>query len=329
MTSRSIRPNGPPRDQDARRTPSRGKRTWLQGRKLEPLVALLLMAIVFGASFPATKVALGSFTPVQVIFLRFSVSALLFLVLTPWFPMPTLDRQGCLGAFALATLEPIAYFFLEAEGLRHTLASTAAILISTIPVLVLILEAVLLRSRVLAREIVLVFVSIVGTVILLTAGGAERAVGGSARGNLLILAAALAASLYTVFARHIMTRYSPVAMTRIQSFYAAALYLPFAGWDFIRGAQSGITVEAVGVIVFLGLGCSFGGYLLLNYALSRVSATIVGAYANVIPVVATAIAFLFLGERLFITQLLGGVLVIGSVTILTARPGCKQRLDKA
>ena len=281
--------------------------------------AMTGMAVLFGASFVATKVALGSFTPSILICLRFVAASALFLALSPVVKHERLGRGAHAQVFLLALFEPGAYFYLEAMGIQRTLASTAAILISTIPLFVLVLEALWLEAPLVPSEVALILLSLGGVFLLVTAGGWERAVGGSLVGNLFVLGAALAASLYTVLAKRILTRHSPLAVTRLQVLYAAGLYLPAASWDLFRGAALPTDARSWWALAYLAFGCSFLAYWLLNYSLSRVKASIVSAFTNVIPVVGSVLALLVLGERLFPMQGVGAVVVLGSTTLLALR----------
>lgn len=287
--------------------------------RVAPAAAMAAMSILFGISFVATKIGLTGFTPAQLIFLRFAFAAGLFLAFSPWFRMGAVDRTGHLQILAMALLEPGAYFFLEALGLQRTLASTAAILINTIPLFVLLLDVLWLKARIVAYEVALIAVSLVGVSLLVLAGGIPKALGGSLLGDLFILGAALVASFYTVIAKRLLSRYSVLAVTRLQCLYGALLYLPFAAWDWwCRGLQP-VSGRALGAMLYLGAGCSFLAYGLLNYSLSKAKATHVAAFTNVIPVVGTAFAVLFLHEVLYPVQIAGAVLVVCSVALLNVK----------
>jgi drug/metabolite transporter (DMT)-like permease len=299
------------------------------------IAILTAMAVLFGASFVATKHALATIPPGQLIFLRFSIAAVLFCLFLPFSPTTRIDRRGYLGVFLLASLEPGAYFFLEALGIQRTLASTASVLIATIPVFVLVIEAVVLKTRVVAREAAVILVSIAGIVLLLSAGGVGPTIGGTLAGNLLVLAAAFSASLYTALAPAVIARHSPLAVSRLQSFYATALYLPLALREWLRGQHPTFTWSSTAALLYLGVGCSFFGYILLNTALARARASLVGAFSNIIPVVATGLAVILLREHLQRVQLIGAIVVIGSLAALTwlqsrprrAMPGKLDRLS--
>jgi drug/metabolite transporter (DMT)-like permease len=296
----------------------------MSGERLRAGLAMTGMSLLFGASFVGSKIALAQFTPAQLIFMRFSAAAVLFYAITPWFCGPPPDRMGRYRILLLTLFEPGAYFFLEAMGIQRTLASTAAILISTIPLFVLLLESLWLKVRVVPVEVALILLSVGGIFMLVAAGGLGQALGGSLTGNLLILLAALAASIYTVLARRLLQRYSVLVVTRLQSLYAALIYLPFAAWDWLTRESPPIRTESWLAVIYLAVGCSFVAYWLLNYSLCRVKASIVSAFTNVIPVVGTGLAVLLLHERLYPMQAIGAVVVIGCVTLLTLRRPPKE-----
>lgn len=294
----------------------------MKGLQTRATWAMVGMSLLFGASFVGTKIALVDFTPAQLIFLRFSIAAALFYALSPVLGAARMDRAGYMNILLLALFEPGAYFFLEAAGIQQTLASTAAILISTIPLFVLVLESLWLRVPVVPREVALIFLSLGGVALLVMAGGgSDRALEGSMQGNLLILGAAFSASLYTVVARRLLTTYNAVAVTRLQSLYASLMYLPFAAWDWSQGAGApgGHTLKGWSALLYLAIGCSFLAYWMMNYALSQVKASIVAAFTNVIPVVGSVLAVVLLRERIYPLQAVGAVVVLACTTLLALR----------
>lgn len=283
------------------------------------LAATLGMAFLFGTSFVASKVGLSGFSPTQLVFFRFLVAAGLFLGLTPWTPRVALSQSQRRGVLLLALLEPGAYFFLESYGLQRTQASTASVLIATIPVFVLILEAVFLRVKVVALDAGLILASLFGVALLLTAGGWERAFGGTLLGNLLVLGAALSASVYTLVARTLMASVDALTVTRWQAIFAVLFYFPFAAGAWVQGHHLPTSWQPWAAVVYLGVACSFGAYFLLNYALSRARPSLVAAFSNLIPVVATALSVLILNEKLVAQQLLGAAITVGAIATLTLR----------
>jgi len=285
----------------------------------KPLAATLGMAFLFGTSFVASKIALSGFSPMELVFLRFAIASGLFLLLGFWRPPAKLSRSQARNVLLLALLEPGLYFFLESYGLKLTLASTAAVLISTIPLFVVLWEALFLGMRVRLDELGLVLLSLLGVALLLTAGGLRQALGGTLAGNLLVLGAAISASVYTLVARRLMAQVDALTVTRWQALFAAAFYGPFALVAFASQKTLPGNLTPWLAVGYLGLFCSFGAYFLLNYALAHLRASLVAAFSNLIPVVATGLAVLLLGEGLTVQQLVGAGITVTAITLLTLR----------
>lgn len=284
---------------------------------IQALAATLGMALLFGTSFVASKVALGAFSPTQVVFLRFAVAALFFFHSQRFWTPKTLAPWQLKKVLLLALLEPGAYFVLESYGLKLTLASTASVLIATIPLFVLLGEVLFLRLRVRPLDLALILASLVGVAMLLNAFGVSQA--GTLQGNLLVLGAAVTASAYTLLARKVLASVDALSVTRWQAYFAAAFYGPFAGIAWGQEKNFPTSPEPWLAIAYLGLFCSFGAYFLLNYSLAHLRPSLVAAFSNLIPVVATALSVLLLGERLSLVQGVGAALTVGAVAALTLR----------
>lgn len=283
------------------------------------LAATLGMALLFGTSFVASKVALGAFSPTQVVFLRFAVAALFFFLSQRFWTPKTLAPWQLKKVLLLALLEPGAYFVLESYGLKLTLASTASVLIATIPLFVLLGEVLFLRLQLRPLDLALILISLVGVGMLLNAFGVTATWGGTLQGNLLVLGAAVTASAYTLLARKVLASVDALSVTRWQAYFAAVVYGPFAGIAWGQEKNFPTSPEPWLAIAYLGLFCSFGAYFLLNYSLAYLRPSLVAAFSNLIPVVATVLSVLLLGERLSLVQGVGAALTVGAVAALTLR----------
>jgi len=290
------------------------------------VIAALVMTFLFGASFVGSKVALNDFTPFELVFLRFLVAAALFILAARWLKAEPIRREDRLRLLVLCIMEPGIYFYLEAMGLQRTQASTAAVLICTIPVYVLILEVVWLKYRFAPSEAFFILLSIAGIVVLVSSGGAGG-LRGRMSGNIFILCGALAAAVYTIMVSGLLRRYSAVTITRAQSFYAILFYLPFFGFDLVTKGLPHASMRSLIAVLYLGVGCSFFAYLFLNISLTHLKPSVVSTFANLVPVVAAGLAVLILKEHLSWTQAGGAAVVILAVFLIARRkPGIDQKI---
>ena len=267
------------------------------------------MTFAFGMSFVATKYALRGFEPLLVALLRFTLAgAILWALWRLRREREVLSRHD-LGRLALMGFVSLTvYFSFENLGIAHTSASQAAILIATIPVFVAVLNVFTLREPMAARQWTGVALSFTGIILLVSFGGQSS--GGTAGGDLLVLAASLSAAVYSLMARSLLLRRSALTVTTFQNLFGALFMLPLA---LVEAAVVGVrrpTPDAVGGVLFLTVMCSVIAYLLLNYAFRFIEASRLTVFINLTPVIGVAFAFLVLGERFTAAQAAAAVVVV-------------------
>ena len=301
--------------------------------------ALATMPLFFGLSFVGTKVALRGFNPLLLATTRFVVAG--FVLYAIWRLRRGSERLTRADYKRLALLGFVSltiYFCFETIGISRTTASAASILIGTIPIFVSVLGALFLKERNSTGQWAGVLVSFGGVVALVVLGGGVA--GGSLFGNLLVLGAALCASVYEIMARRLFVgapaaagadggpRSSPpgapalrsaLAITAFQNLFGALFMAPLA---VIEAVLFGVKRPTAGA--GLGLGylivfCSVLAYLLLNFGLSHVQASKASTFTNLTPIVAVAGAFLLLHERFTLWQGVAAGVVVAGVWLANRR----------
>lgn len=290
-------------------------------KTLLPYGALVLAVLFWGFSFIATKFALQSLTPFCLIFLRFSMASVFFAILLFRKNAPPISRSSFAQLMVLAIFQPGLYFFFETYGLKYTTATKTALIIATIPIIVLLLSTLFLKERLRLLNGIGVVGSIIGVSLLIFGGSSSEALGKMMIGDMLIAGAVLSAAIYTIFVRHLGQTISPVQITGLQVIFGTLLFLPFFIWDarhvqWADALQTEVVVAVLGLTVFATIG-AFSCY---NYALSKIAAARASVFVNAIPLVTAFGAWMLLGETLSVTQLLGGAVVIGAVLLANYRP---------
>ena len=282
------------------------------------------MAVAFGGTFVATKVALRGFEPLLIALLRFAVAgAILWLV---WRRRGGRERVARAELARLALLGFVSltvYFAFENIGIAHTSASAAAILIATIPIFVLVIGALTGRERSSAGQWLGVGLSFAGVVALVELCG-RGAGGATLGGDLLVLAASLAGATYTVMARRLLVTRSALFVTAWQNLFGALFMAPLAAAVAAFVGVRTPTIAASAGVLYLALLGSVVAYLLLNYGLRFVPAPRASAYTNIVPVIAVGVAYVVLGERFALGQALAAVVVLAGV-VLVNRAGTAVR----
>jgi len=284
---------------------------------LWPYIALISSLFFWGLSFIATKIALTGFTPFALIFIRFSVASLFFLVFLLWRGLPRLSRRDHLRVFLTSLVQPWLYFIFETNALRYTSASKVSLIIATIPIFVLIITAVILKKGPTLFNIVGILVSLAGIALLVTGDKNFSWQMHAMLGDLLILGAVISAALYIVSMRSLVQIYSAVEITGLQFIYGALLFAPEFLWELPDIQWMAISSQALIAICGLTLFATVGAFGSYNYALSRISATKASIYLNGVPVVTVLGGWAILGERLSAIQFLGAAVVLAAVFLTT------------
>jgi len=296
---------------------------------MKTYAALAATMVFWGLSFVATKVALESLPTFTLVFVRFSLAALIFLFLRRGGAWPVFKGQDRIKMVLLALFEPGLYFVFETLGLQHTSAPKTALIIATIPLVVLVLGRIMLKERTSGASIVGIVLSFCG-ITLLVVGDPQFGwnLKGSLLGDLLIGGAVISASLYMIFARDLGRNYSSMDITFVQIVYGALFFgLPFF-WELPAIVWQTITLRSWLAVGYLTLFATIGAFLCYNFALTRVPASRAAVFVNGIPVVTAIGAWLLLDERLTALQAGGGALVLVAVFI-TNLPAMRMRRIRA
>lgn len=132
-------------------------------------------------------------------------------------------------------------------------------------------------------------------------------------GVLCGLGAGLTYGLYTIFNKMAVRRYPPWTVMLYALGFGAAFLLPLQSAATFRPLRQPMLVVW---LLVLTLGPTLGAALLHAMSLQRLPASVVSIVATLEPAIATVLAWFFLGERLGVDQILGGVLILAAVLLL-------------
>lgn len=294
--------------------------------KTKAYLAALAACVIWGGSFVATKVALLCFTPHGLLALRFAMACA---VLVPAFLVFQREvlRLRDLGLFCLLGLmEPGLYFLCETRGLLYTSASVASLIIGSIPVFVMLLASLFLKEPLRLRAGLGTAMTLVGIAFLVHKDMATAAVGPSPlKGNLLIMGAALCASVYTIVSRSLSARYRPMTLTTIQATFATVFFTLLVFTDGSSLASRPLSASSLSSVIFLGVLATLVAFWLYNFSLSVLPASQVAVLINLIPLVTVLSARGFLNETLSWPQWAGAFFILAGVRISTSSPQGTER----
>jgi drug/metabolite transporter (DMT)-like permease len=267
----------------------------------------------------ATRAAVGHLSPLPLLLIRLSAASL---VLLPWaWPVfRQLRRRSAGRLVAAGLLGLVGYNLPVTAGLRYLPASTAGLLLATEPVWVLVLGRLFLGERGGIRAWLGSAAALAGVAVL-AGPGAVSGVGGGHRalaGTGLVLVATLSFAAYTIVLRPLSQEFGAVPATAAATVVGSVPYLAAAGT--LPGAGLAHLGPAVWAeLAFLALGCTAAGLLLWSVAVMAGNITRVSMLLYLEPVVSVLGAWVFLGERVTLVMIGGGLLIMAGVAIASIR----------
>jgi drug/metabolite transporter (DMT)-like permease len=200
-------------------------------------------------------------------------------------------------------------------GLRLTTALEGGLVLATLPAVVAIGGAVVLRERLPARQWAAVALAAGGmaAITLARAAGGE---GGSPLGNLLVFCGVLGEAAYVLLARRIAGRVPVVTASLWMQAFSALLLAPFALPDV--AAVTALAAPSLALLlVFHAMTASVLCLLLWYAGLRRVPAGTAGVFTAFLPGTAALVAVTLLGEAFTAAHAAGFALMVTSVAVAT------------
>jgi drug/metabolite transporter (DMT)-like permease len=199
-----------------------------------------------------------------------------------------------------------AHFATWITSLRYTTVASSVVLVSTHPVIVIILGALFLKEKV-SRQGWFYTALVLGGTILLSAGDYGR--GETVLfGNFLALMGGFFVALYFLIGRRVRAEVDMIPYTLLVYGISSLILLPLT--LAARAPLTGYPPRELLLFAALALFCTLGGHSLYNYVLKYLSAAFVSVSILFEPVAATLLALLLFREIPSPLSLTGAVLIV-------------------
>jgi drug/metabolite transporter (DMT)-like permease len=278
--------------------------------------ALILVTAVWGVTFVQVKDAVELYPLLAFLAVRYAI-ATVALAPPALGRVRTLGRDGLIAGGILGLLIALG-IGLQTAGLERTTVTNAGFITGLYVLFTPLLGLALFRTRIPRELWVAVALAIAGLAML--SGVPE----GSATGDLLVLASAVAQAFQIVMVERYARRYDVFALTFVQ---VAAACITFGAIALALGDLSvprGTTVWAA--LIVTGLFAVAFGLLVQVWAQQRVSATRIAIIFSLETVFAGLAGYLFAGDRIGALGLAGCAVIF--VGIVIAEPAAAATLRR-
>lgn len=272
------------------------------------MIALAIAIIFWASAFSGIRAALEDFSPGSMALFRFAVASLVLLLIALSRKMPLPARKDVPFFMVLGFSGITVYHVALNYGEITVTAGSASLLIASVPIFTALLAKVFLKERLSGKGWLGIFISFTGIALISWGEGEGYNID---IGVPLIILAAISVSFFFILQKYLHSRYSPLQITTY-SMWAGTLFLLV----FLPGMLGEIADASVGnvfTVVYLGVFPAALAYLVWNYALSKVPASILASVLNITPVLAIIIGFIWLGEIPTALAIIGGIAAVAGV----------------
>ena len=289
------------------------KRNWA-------LIAATMVSVIYGVSFTIAKDVMPTYIkPFGFILLRVFGATVLFWLISFFGPTEKIQLKDfpriIAAAFFGVALNMLTFF----KGLSFTSPISAAVIMVTTPIIVLILSAIIMKEKMIKRKIFGILLGLFGTGFLILYG---RSIGNAANaplGNLLVFINAVSYAFYLIIVKKLMDKYNAFTFVKWIYTFGLLMVLPF-GWSEYQEIQwATIPTYILWEIVFVVLFTTFFTYLFNLVSMRELKPTTVAVFIYLQPLFATIFAISVGKDELTFVKIVSAVLIFIGVYLVTQK----------
>jgi drug/metabolite transporter (DMT)-like permease len=289
------------------------KRTWA-------LLAATTVSIIYGLSFTIAKDVMPTYVkPYGFILIRVFGATILFWLISLFGSKEKIKRQDfpriIAAAFFGVALNMLTFF----KGLSFTSPISAAVIMVTTPIIVLILSAIIMKEKIISRKIIGLLLGLIGTGFLIVYGKSIGNATNASLGNFLVFINAVSYAFYLIIVKRLMDKYNAFTFVKWIYTFGLLMVIPF-GWNEYQEIQ-GQTLPSIILweIGFVVVFTTFFTYLFNLVSMRELKPTTVAVFIYLQPLFATLFAISLGKDELSWVKIVSAVLIFVGVYLVTMK----------
>ena len=289
---------------------------------------MILLVTAWGFDYVPAKWGLEILTPMSLLFLKYSVGALVLLftkfIVNRDTSLPLLRD---LPVFAMCSIfGEIIYFFCEYSAMDYLPVALLTIILGFVPVVSVIAERVIYGRR--ANWIIITGIAFCVLGIIFVIGSDWHVIfEGRAIGYILAFGAVISWNAYNfITASKRLEKYNSTTLSCTQLLCTLCLCSPLAIHSL--PALSEFTPAIAGGLIWMGIMDAGLGFLIMVYGLQKLGPTTSALYSDFMPVSTAFFGAVLLHESITWLQIVGGVIVVAAGFFVIREKGRLEEAEK-
>ncbi len=292
------------------------------------IAAFAAIYIIWGSTYLAIRFALQGLPPLLMMGIRHFVAGMTLFAFLRLRGTATPPRRLWLPAVLAG-----ACLFLGGHGILawaelHIPSGRAALLVATVPLWMVLVGRARGQEKLRPTVVGGILLGLAGVALLIRGGLAGRA----QWAELALLGACLLWAIGSIYSRSLRDVPSAALFAAMEMMAGGALLITAAafGGELHANVWRGLSANSLLPLAYLIIFGSIVGFTAYNWLLTVSTPSRVATYAYVNPVVAVALGWLLASEPLTARDILGTVIIIGSVVMVTRprRQVAEARADR-
>lgn len=288
-------------------------------------LSALLTIIIWGTTFISTKILLKIFSPVEILFLRFSIGFITLLMVYPH-KLKIKEKKEEIYFLSAGLCGVTLYFLFENIALIYTQASNVGVIISIAPFFTAILVHLILKNEELTKQFIIGFIAAIIGIILISFNG-SFILKMNPIGDILAILAATMWAFYSVITKKISSfGYNVIQTTRRIFFYGLLFMIPVLFVSKIEiHLQEFYNLSVIFNLGYLGFGASALCFVTWNFSVKVLCAVKTSVYIYLVPVITVVTSIIILNEEITIVSAFGIALILTGLIISERKFNIKKK----
>lgn len=283
------------------------------------LIAVSIGTIIYGVNYTIAKDVMPTYVkPYAFILLRVSGATVIFWILSLFIKSQKIEKQDykkiALASFFGIALNMLSFF----KGLSLTTPISASVMMVTSPIMVLLFSFLILKSKIIQRQIIGIGIGLIGAILLIVYGNTTNENASNvALGNFLVFVNATSYGLYLVLVKNLISKYNPLIFIKWLYLFGLIFIIPFG-----LSEMGDINWVSMPTSIYLKIGfvilfTTCITYLFNLYGLSKLKPTTVSVFIYLQPVIASTYALLVGSDSLNLIKISATLIIFLGVYLVT------------
>jgi drug/metabolite transporter (DMT)-like permease len=209
------------------------------------------------------------------------------------------------------------------KGLSLTSPISAAIMMITSPILVIIFAGLLIKEKITWMRTLGIVIGFAGAAALMLGSSAEGSKADNPFGDLLVFINALSWGTYLVLVKPMMKKYHTVTILRWIFTFSLVAIVPL-GWNEFQQVQwQDLSSRTIFYLFFIVFFTTYLAYLMNVYALNALSPAVVSAYIYLQPLMTAMIAISTGNDELSWKKVFSALMIFAGVYLVSMKTKVK------